>query len=165
MTTATFDLSPPRRPSLDDLGGGHKEEEVGFPADPVTDLTAEDVNQTAMVLTRLAHIAPAALVYVRSSSSATTARAIGLSSAPNAATPNVLDSAFTVQRTGVGKVTLRYDTGVIPTNGFPPSATIAFQSSEQMRMVQCAMTSDGIAVQTFDPAGAFQDADFVVTIY
>lgn len=49
-STYTFDLTPPRRPSLDDLGGAAKQDRVDFPPNPLTMPTAENWNHFARAL-------------------------------------------------------------------------------------------------------------------
>ena len=53
--TLTFDESPPRRPGLDDVGGGQKVNDGGTP-DPIRDPTAEDANQTAKQLVAIGKV-------------------------------------------------------------------------------------------------------------
>lgn len=43
----TYDLTPPRRPSLDDLGGAAKRDDAAFPPNPLTMPTAQNWNQFA----------------------------------------------------------------------------------------------------------------------
>lgn len=61
----TFDLVPPRRPSLDDLGGAGKENAADAdPPDVVKDPTAQEHNQFAQLLAYLGRIVPTAVISV-----------------------------------------------------------------------------------------------------
>jgi hypothetical protein len=61
----TFDLTPPRRPSLDDLGGAAKQDDAAFPPDPVTMATAENWNNFAHSLEAYGKVLPFAVIEVR----------------------------------------------------------------------------------------------------
>lgn len=63
--TLTFDMSPPRRPSLDDMGGAGKENDANAdPPNPVTDPTAPDFNQAAQQAAFFGRVVPVASVSV-----------------------------------------------------------------------------------------------------
>jgi hypothetical protein len=59
-TQCVFDLTPPRRPGLDDVGGGAKinDPRPGFQPDPLTMPTAEDENQAENLLVRFGSVVP-----------------------------------------------------------------------------------------------------------
>src|SRR6266571_4444042 len=63
MTTpaqCVFDLSPPRRPAITDVGGGAKENDPdpSKAPDPITMPTAEDENQAENLLVRYGSVVP-----------------------------------------------------------------------------------------------------------
>jgi hypothetical protein len=62
--TLTDDMVPPRRPGIDDVGGGQKIEDPEGAADPQLDPTAADFNQTAKQLVALRKVTPAFVVEV-----------------------------------------------------------------------------------------------------
>src|SRR3954470_23186372 len=57
-TTPTFDLTPPRRPGIDDVGGGAKLDDQSDPPDPVTMPTAADDNQKSFLVVKVCGIVP-----------------------------------------------------------------------------------------------------------
>lgn len=62
---STFDLDPPRRPGLADLGGARKENHPKRPPDPEKKPTAEEWNHFAKLLEKLGAIVPLARVHVK----------------------------------------------------------------------------------------------------
>lgn len=69
-STYTFDLTPPRRPSLDDLGGAAKQDKASAPANPVTMATAENWNHFARALEAWGKMVPFLTITVDMASSA-----------------------------------------------------------------------------------------------
>lgn len=63
-TTFTFDLTPPRRPSLDDLGGAAKQDDAEFPPDPTTMPTAQNWNAFARSLEAWGKVVPFLVVQI-----------------------------------------------------------------------------------------------------
>jgi hypothetical protein len=64
MATSVFDLAVPRRPTLTDVGGAAKENDpVAPPPDPVSMLTADDVNQWALLLQAIGRCVPLIMVF------------------------------------------------------------------------------------------------------
>lgn len=62
--TPTMDETPPRRPGLDDVGGGAKENATN-PPDPRRGLTAEDWNQVSQQIVRMGQVLPQLRIWVR----------------------------------------------------------------------------------------------------
>lgn len=58
MSTNTFAESPPRRPTIDDVGGGQKVNDSIDRPDPARDATAEDFNQLSQQVVGLARTTP-----------------------------------------------------------------------------------------------------------
>jgi sugar/nucleoside kinase (ribokinase family) len=60
----TFDLTPPRRPSLADLGGAAKQDDAAFPPNPLTMPTAENWNHFARALEAWGKVVPFLVVTI-----------------------------------------------------------------------------------------------------
>lgn len=63
-STFTFDLTPPRRPSLDDLGGAAKQDDAEVPPDPTTMPTAQNWNAFARSLEAWGKVVPFLVVQI-----------------------------------------------------------------------------------------------------
>lgn len=62
--TCVYDLTPPRRPGLDDVGGGAKEDDQEWPPNPLTDLTGDDLNQYSNLHVRHGAVVPLAVLSI-----------------------------------------------------------------------------------------------------
>jgi hypothetical protein len=63
-STYTFDLTPPRRHSLADLGGAAKQDDAAFPPNPLTMPTAENWNFFARALEAWGKVVPFLVVTI-----------------------------------------------------------------------------------------------------
>lgn len=162
---STFDLDPPRRPALADLGGAQKENHPKRPPDPVKHPTAEEWNHFAKLLAKLGAIVPTARVYVRITA--------GIPSIQNvvAMRGDFVAADFTVQDHGTGDTSLRWVApgtvgAKLPASVGAPDASIA-QDLAAPGYVAFYTTVSGlpaVRVKTFS-GGVAADADFVVNIY
>lgn len=96
----TFDLVPPRRPSLDDLGGAGKTNNGKWPPKPPTQPTAEEHNQWAQFLAYLGRSTEVARLSVHWTGSVYTISFF------QAAPTGALATSFTIVRVGAGHVTI-----------------------------------------------------------
>lgn len=104
----TFELPIPRRPTLEDCGGGLKVN--GTPApDPVRMLTAEDVNQLSKQAVASGKMIPLATLFLRFSAGAPAVVGVMCPSG------NVEISDFTVLDNGDGDTTISWPTSLLPT--------------------------------------------------
>lgn len=161
--TLTWDQNPPRRPSLSDLGGGAKENSVVHPPDPVTMLTAEDVNQEEKQLEGLGRVTYLARVLVTFSGGAPS---IANVQAPGSA---VTTGSFMLVDEGAGVTLVKWTTG---SGGALPTAVgvIAHQIDdvEIDRGPRAILTSDGgqPAARVKTKLGATgTDANFCLEIF
>lgn len=163
--TLVFDLATPRRPGLDDVGGGAKQNDLRYPPDPKTQVTAEDVNQWSALLQRLAGIVPAALLNVSSAGVLTSV--VALPTGANVS--GGLTAAFTVARTGTGLYAVSWPSSLLPAAVSAPRATPIWDGSSgsTVRGAQCALASaTSVNVQTFNVVnGALVDCAFSLAIY
>jgi hypothetical protein len=153
--TCVFDLTIPRRPALDDVGGGAKTQ-VGNP-DPARDLTANDVNQWAALLQRLS--IPAALLRISVRFSGTTPAVYKMQSV---AADNLQSSNITVTHNATGDVTLSWPAGKLPPSGAEPEGTINAAAGGTIGVVQPTATS--VRVTTRTDAGTLADLAFTVSV-
>lgn len=154
-STLTFDETPPRRPSLDDLGGGAKENDDVAP-DPVRDPTAEDFNQMSKLLAALGRLMPVALLSVDISSGdhflervscATTAHTTG---------------TFTLTDNGAGDISITWPVGSFPPAVARPRAHVVGATPA---LIAAEAISSGVRVRTEDAAGNPVDVPFEVEIF
>lgn len=107
--TLTFDESPtPRRPTIDDLGGGAKQNATAAP-DPVRQATAEDFNQTTRQIAAIGRVIPLATVFVTISGGTPSVSGV---LAPGSA---VLAGSFTLTDNGAGDTTISWPASLLPT--------------------------------------------------
>lgn len=154
-STLTFDESPPRRPALEDLGGGAKENDDVAP-DPVRDATAEDFNQMSKLLAALARVMPVAQLSVTLAAGVHVLERVSCApSAPGLAT-------FTLTDHGIGDISLTWPVGT-----FPPAVARhrAHVTGAVPALISAETLSDGVRVRTWDAAGAPVDVTFDVELF
>jgi hypothetical protein len=107
--TLTFDESPtPRRPTIDDLGGGAKQNATS-PPDPVRQATAEDFNQATKQIAAVGRVIPLATVFVTISAGVPTVSGV---LAPGS---SVTTGSFTLTDNGAGDTTISWAASLLPT--------------------------------------------------
>lgn len=127
--TLTFDMSPPRRPTLEDCGGGQKVNGTP-PPDPVRMLVAEDVNQLSKQAVATGSMIPLVTLFVRFTAGAPAI--VGLM-CPSG---NVEISDFTLIDNGAGDTTITWPVGLLPTragNGGPRIFQIDLTEIDRIR--------------------------------
>src|SRR5437868_3220887 len=102
---STFDLDPPHRPAISELGGAAKENNPKRPPDPVKHPTAEEWNHFAKLLAKLGATMYLARLYVKFSG--------GTPSIQNVMSPrgDILVSDFIVVDVGAGDTKISWKTG------------------------------------------------------
>lgn len=153
--TCTFDLTPPRRPGIDDVGGGAKQDDIFFPPDPVEMPTAADDNQHQNLLVRYGAVVPLAVVTVHFT--AGTPSVFKVTSVKTAVVPGT----FTVTDGGVGITTLAW-----AANTFPAAVAdhYAFATGGAIATATAEILTNSVKVRTGNSAGAAADIPFVVHI-
>ena len=150
----TWNLSPPRRPSLADLGSATKEDDEDFPPDPQTMPTSAEINIAQKLMTQMLsgfwslklQVAPGASPSVQASWSMTT----------NAVT-------FTAVQNGTGDYTITWTAGAFPSSIHGPRAWIT--DTGKWYQPDAQVVSNGVRVKTYNSAGTATDANFIVEIY
>lgn len=155
--TLTFDESPPRRPSIDDLGGGAKVNDEVLPPDPVRNATAEDFNQITKQVEASQRTLQAAVLTVR----------IGGGGAHSVQQQGCQPSGkstgtFTLTDNGVGDISITW-----PANTFPAALAdpVASVTGATPAMIAAEKITNGVRVRTKDAANAPVDVPFVVTVF
>ena len=154
--TLTFDIAPPRRPGISDVGGAQKEDDIFEPPDPVEMPTAADDNQHQRLLVAYGAVVPVAVVTVHVSG--VTPSVFKVSSASTLVVP----ATFTVTINGTG------DTSVTaPANTFPPPVADGVASVVGATVGQAAVEqiTNGWRVRRTNATGAVSDLPFVLFIY
>jgi hypothetical protein len=155
--TLVFDLATPRRPALDDLGGGGKVQ-TGTP-DPARHLTANDVNQWAKVIERLALTAPMIVVSVDYDGGGVPY----VYQVASVAGAHLAPGDFTVTHTGTGDVTVAWPAGKVPPPGARPTGTINSITSSILGITQ--PTALSVRVRTRTDGGVSVDVPFTVSVF
>lgn len=157
----TFDLTPARRPSLNDLGGAAKVDDAEFPPDPQTMATAQNWNQFARLLEGIGKQIPFITITVNFSAGAPFIASVQCmrSTITTASFPTPTDN-------GNGDTTI--DWTAIATQ-FPPSnqAPEVHLIGDAAMLVPTADTSTAnkVRIRTRNSAGTLTDMAFKVKIF
>jgi uncharacterized phage protein gp47/JayE len=152
--TLTWDESPPRRPGLDDVGGGQKVNGIPAP-DPVRMLTAEDVNQFSAQIAGMGRVVAACKISVRFSAGAPVLYKF---SAPGS---DVVSGTFTLTDNGTGDTSIEWPANTFPTLVVEGEATV---NGATPAMIAVETISNGVRVRTEDDTGTAVDVAFTVTV-
>jgi hypothetical protein len=157
MTTSTFDQSPPRRPGIDDVGGGQKQNDPNLPPpDPELDPCADDFNQLSQQAVAAGKVLAVARLSIDQSGGDYTL--VGISCASS--TPTTTD--FEVTKNGVGDVTITWPDGTFPTAIARPRAHI-IGSTPLAHATQ--PLAHGARVRMIDMAGTPAESGFDLDIF
>lgn len=153
--TCVFDLTPPRRPGINDLGGAQKIDD-GEISDPVGMPMAEEDNQQQEVLQRVAGISPVAIVSVH--------YAAGVPSINKliAVSIGVTIPTFTVIDTATGDCSLTWAANTFPPAVADPEAAI---TGATVGMCACESIANGVRIRLKNSAGVDTDLNFNVKIF
>jgi hypothetical protein len=154
----TFDLDPPRRPSLDDCGGAGKEDDVEYPPDPLTHPTAAEFNLFARMIAVFGGVLPHTFVDVRINAGAPVIDAAG------SFRTSVTTATFTPTDNGTGDTTIAWPADTFPTAIGKPVACITSSSGDYLEPNVDVLTNS-FRVKTKDKTGALADVAFKVLFY
>ncbi len=169
MTSApdqlTWDMDVPRRPSLEDLGGATLENDTRFPPDKRRMPYAEQLNQWAKQLERLALLAPVADFEVQFSGG------VPVLSSFRANRTNLVLADLTITHVGTGIVEITW----AKTDGLgnPIQVFPAPRRSPQAHLAEdvaacapfAANITGGVSVKMRDQTGALADIGFIVEVF
>lgn len=163
MTTPTVNtlaLVPPRRPTIEDLGGVAKENDAKFPPNPVTQPTAEDWNEKTRMLAAAWRTVPVAVIPVTFVAGAPT---IGDVQCGN---PALVAGDFTPTDHGGtgGDTTIAWAANTFPAPICPP--VVAINMATGVWFVPVVIVGvDQVRIQTPDSTATLADADFTLFIF
>jgi len=157
VSTLTYDLSPPIRPAIADLGGGNKEQDAQALPDPVRHITKGDVDQWAKQIAAFARVVPNCLVTVH--------QVAGTYSVYSVSSLGTLITAptFTVTKNGTGDVTLSWPAGTFPAPICDHEAQ-ATGTTFALAMADSS-TVNQVRVRIFDNANAAKESSFNAKIF
>lgn len=154
--TLTYDIVPPRRPTLDDIANGAtKVNDPVYPPDPGTQPTADEYNQMAKQIAAITKCNPVAVVWIKGGATPS----VGGFGAEGS---NIITGTFTVVRNAAGDVSV-----TVPANTLPPSVVPAVANvvaDVEIDRVRAIPIANGWQVKT-KLGAAGTDVDFVLTIY
>ena len=154
--TYTYDDVPPRRPSLDDLGGSDYENDPYNPPDRRTMPNAEAMNEQARNLAGLNRVCPVAVIHV--TFTVGVPAILSVSGARSA----ISASDFTVTDNGTGDTSITWATSVLPASTMPPVVSIA--EDIEIDRARAYIVTGGVRVKTKLGATATNCA-FIVVVY
>lgn len=157
-TDLTFILTPPRRPSLDDLGSATLEDHAAFPPNKRNMPYADQMNQWAKQLERLCSIVPVATFSVAFSGGTP-----GIVLFNSMRTDDLLGT-FIVTDNGTGDTTISWSTGRYPTAKLKPMVTLNEDVAAEAP-VAFQPTADSVRVKTRNGAGTLTDIAFTVCVF
>ena len=157
----SFDLTPPRRPSLADLGGAAKQDDAANPPNPITMATAQNWNQFAQDLEGLCKFVPFVQLEVRFSSGVPYIAAC-------TSMRSSLEVASFVAPTdnGAGDTTISFAAiaAQFPPANQPPEVYLIGDDA-MLAPTADTTTANTVRVRTRGAGGALVDFPFVVKIY
>lgn len=155
--TLTYDIVPPRRPSLTDVGDAALEDNAARPPIPPKMPYADQLNQWALQVQRFGAIVPIALLTVRFVAGAPVLDSF--SCLPTA----LITSDFTLTDNAAGDTTITWPVGAFPTPIVKPMVTL---TEDVAALAPIALTvTNGVHVKTRNAASALTDIGFTVAVY
>lgn len=159
-STYTFDLTPPRRPSLDDLGGAAKQDDAKYPPNPVTMMNATNWNFFARFFEGIGKVVPFCTIHVAFSAGAPYIVSLQSMRA------SLVSGNLVLTDNGAGDTTISWAgiaTSFPPANR-PPRADIVGDGSFLAPTCDTS-TANTVRVRTRDNTNTLVDQAFVVEIY
>lgn len=143
----------PYRPSVADMGGTDKENDLEYPPSP-NEPSAEEWNQMVAQIAALGNCVPAARIHVTFSGGVPSVFAV------YAANPSLVIADITVADLGVGVVTLAIPATKIPE---PRWGKLSTQETGNFRGTAYRSAAQTLRCETYDAdSGAASDKNFVV---
>ena len=153
----TWDIDPPRRPSLGDVGGATLQDHASKPPSKATMPYADQLNQWAKQIERLAALTPVAIFSVEFSGGKPSITQF------TAMRTTLSIGDFTVDDNGDGDTTISW-----PANSFPSPAVkpMAALNEDGHWLAPIAFgVSNGVRVLTYSSGSTATDANFTVQVY
>jgi len=151
-----------RRPGIDDVGGGAKEDDADFPPNPVTMPTAADANQAAFQIVALGAMTP--IVSFSVTFSVDTPSIAYFASVRT----DLVVGDFTVVDNGNGDTTIHWAAGTFPQRSREPGGLTINSDADNRGSRAYAYSSGatrGVRVKTLNGSATATDLDFSVDCY
>ena len=163
-----FELTVPRRPTLEDVGGATLEDdsEAGAP-DKTRMPYAAQLNQLQTLAAAMGRVMPVALIWYRYQGAAPAATIHQVSCASSQLTT----ATFTPTRDGAGNVRIEWAANTFPSPLGEPVASLNYTTDADnpsliaMAGAQAALITNGVRVRTYSAAGVATDYNFLVALY
>ena len=155
--TLTFDEAIPRRPAIDDVGGGLKAN-AATPPDPVRDATAEDFNQLSKQAVAHGRVIPLATLFVTNAGTPAITAVLAPGSSIDA-------TDFTVVDNGVGDTTIHWVVTKLPVRtGAPKVSQTDDVEIDRLRAFYTTASGNPAVRIKSNLTGVATDCSFVVDI-
>lgn len=162
VNTMTMDQTPPRRPGIDDVGGGAKENATDLP-DPRRGMTAEDWNQVTKQIVAMGLVVPQLRVWVRFSAGTPVLETFA------AWNQNIIVGDFTFTDMGAGDTKVIIASAKLASQMGKPSASITAGGAGLARhpevIATVVATNIEFRVKTGDSTNALADLPFRLDIF
>lgn len=155
-SSLTWDITPPRRPSLDDIGGATLADDAAYPPHKATMPYADQLNQCQTQIERLAAITEVVTLSV------TFAAGVPSVSQFTAMRTTTVIGDFTVTDNGPGDTTITWPASTFPTSTGGPMVTI--NEDVDALAPRALLVALGVRVVTKNAAAAATDIAFTVTV-
>jgi hypothetical protein len=161
MTTSTWKETSARRPGLNDVGGGQKENDPKFPPDPVRHPTADDYNQISMQVASMARMVPAAQFDVTFTAGAPSIENF------SAMNEDLVVGDFTVTDVAAGSTQISWPAALLPPSGRRPVACASedIADLDGVRAFYTTVSGDPAVQVVTTVAGVATDVKFTVQVF
>lgn len=155
-STLTWDITPPRRPSLDDIGGATLADDAAYPPHKATMPYADQLNQCQTQIERLAAMTEALTISVTFA-----AGVPSVSQFTSMRTTTVIGD-FTVTDNGTGDTTITWPANAVTTSTGGPMP--ALNDTTVGGGITASLVALGVRVLTWTGAATPADRNFTVTV-
>ncbi len=152
----TWDISPARRPSLQDVGGATLIDDADNPPDAATMPHADQLNQLQYQAEAASRMVSCAAMDIVNSGSPSISRL----SAPGT---NLVPASFTVTLVGAGHVRIVWTAGALPTSTVNPKVQMTTDAAWCDPIP--IPISNGVEIKTRNSAGTLTNGNFTLWIF
>lgn len=146
-----FDLTPPRRPGLDDFNGIVKEDDAENPPNPREQPNAPEWNTIEWILLAIGRIMPYAIFSF----------AAGAITQVVTASKTLTVGSFSITANGTGDYSITWPANTFPASSVAPVASL----NAGPGMIHAVNETNGVQIKTYDETGAPAALDFTVQIF
>lgn len=146
-----FDLTPPRRPGLDDFNGIAKEDDQEDPPNPREQPNAAEWNTMEWLLLAIGRVMPVAVL------SFSGGAVVQLAGAPK----DLVIGDLTVTPNGTGDYSITWAAGTFPASNAAPVAAL----NAGPGMIYAVAITNGVQVKTYNNSGVAANLAFTLQIF